>query len=122
MKMTLDALIEKYGMHELDVDFCKKIDNEVLIYTYCHEHDVGGKFMLNHFLEIRGNLTAIEKEPDDEDDIFIHIAWIEKCDDGTYEIIGVGGRIHFSVEGELLVKELTQGAYDEQLNLARKHH
>lgn len=43
----------------------------------------------------------------------LHIAVIEKCEDGTYEIAGSGGLIHFAVEGDLTVRELEENEYDE---------
>lgn len=111
--MKLDEIISKYGMHALDIDLCKKNEDGCVVYAYCHEHNANGEFMVNHWLEIKGVFRIIDMDECDENDIFLHIAWIDKCEDGTYEIAGVGGLIHFAVEGDLTVRELGENEYDE---------
>ena len=113
--MTLDSIIEKYGMHELDIDFCKRYGDKVIIFAYCHRHNVKGVFMVNHYLKIQGNIIPIKIDVEDVNDISIHLAFIEKNIDGIYEISGCGGSIQFSVEGDLLVEELTEEDYQKQL-------
>ncbi len=102
--MTLDHIIQTYGTHELDVSFC--INNSTLctISAYCHQHDIDGQFIVNHYLKITGKFTVLAIDVDDETDIYIHTAFIEKASDGTYEIHGVGGYVHFSVDSDLLVE------------------
>lgn len=113
--MTLDDIIKKYGTHELDIDFCKRDNNVTFIYAYCHQHNIGDEFMVNHYLKISGDIMGIEFDVDDKDDISIHIANIEKTADGAYEVYGVGGSIRFSVNGDLLVTELSECEYQQQL-------
>lgn len=57
----------------------------------------------------------MEAEIDDETDVYIHIAYIEKDRDGSYEITGVGGYIHFCIEDELTVNEITEDEYSNEL-------
>lgn len=109
--MTLDEIIIKYGTHELDIDLCKRNDEITTVFAYCHQHDVGGQFMKNYFLRISGKITPLKIEADDKTDISIHLASIEKLSDGTYEISGVGDFVHFSVDGDLGVEELSEGVY-----------
>lgn len=113
--MKIDNIIKKYGTHDLDVSFC--INNGAIstVFAYCHQHNVDDRFMVNHYLKITGSIVALKVDVDDESDVYIHIACIEKSLDGTYEISGVGGYVQFSVEGELLVEELTEDDYNKQL-------
>ena len=118
--MTLDEIIKKYGTHELDIDFCERNDETTTIFAYCHQHDVEGQFMVNHFLRISGKITIWKMIADDETDVSIHIASIDKLSDGTYEISGVGDFVHFSVEGDLGVKELSEDVYEDIISKSRK--
>ena len=110
--MTLDAIIEKYGMHDLDIDKCQKTENGAVVYAYCHKHYVDGEFMVNYYLKIEGSFKIIEINADDEKDIDISVAWIEKLEDGTYEIGGAGDWVHFEVMGDLTVTELCEEEYE----------
>lgn len=110
--MLLDEIIQKYGMHELDIDCCKAENGLTAVYAYCHRHNVDGEFMVNHYLKITGNFTVLKTDFAGTDDVYIHMAWIEKMPNGTYEINGVGGCMQFSVNGDLLVKELSEQEYD----------
>ncbi len=118
--MTLDEIIIKYGTHELDIDFCKRKEETTTVFAYCHKHDVDGQFMKNYFLRISGKITALKIIADDETDISIHLAFIDKLSDGTYEINGVGDFVHFSVEGNLLVEELSEDVYENLISQSRK--
>ncbi len=114
--MTLDAIIEKYGTHELDVYFVKN-DAPTVVFAYCHQHDLNGQFMVNHYLKIQGKFSALEMDTGNEADVYIHIAYIEKDCDGSYEISGVGGNIRFCVEDELLVEEISEDEYSSELEI-----
>lgn len=117
--MTLEKMIHKYGMHELDIDVCKK-ETETTVYAYCHEHETQGQFMVNHFLEVKGAFTVIKMDLEDEKAPSIHIAYIEKNKNGLFEICGVGGWIEFRVEGDLTVRELTEEEYEEKVSVLRE--
>ena len=110
--MTLDAIIEKYGMHDLEIGKCKKTENGVTVYAYCHKHNVDGEFMVNYNLKIEGDFRIIELNADDENDIYIDIARIEKLGDGTYEVGGAGDWLHFEVLGDLTVTEISDEEYE----------
>lgn len=99
----------------MDIDLCKKNGEYTGVYAYCHQHNVDGQFMVNYFLNVQGNFRIIDKKSDDSDNIEIHCAHIEKLEDGTYEICGVGAWIHFEVIGELNVCELTETEYSNQI-------
>lgn len=114
--MTIDNIIAKYGTHDLDISFCIKNGMTSTILTYCHQHDVDGQFMVNHYLKINGTFEILEADVDDESDVYIHIAAIEKSANNTYEISGVGGYVKLSVEGELIVEEMSEKEYNELLN------
>jgi hypothetical protein len=118
--MTLDEIITKYGTHELDIDFCERKDETTIVFAYCHQHDVEGQFMKNYFLMISGKITALKMVAEDETDISIHIASIDKLSDETYEINGVGDFVHFSVEGDLVVEELSEEVYESMISQSRK--
>lgn len=118
--MTLDEILMKYGNHELDIDFCKRNDKATTVFAYCHRHDVEGQFMKNYFLMISGKITALKIVADDETDISIHIAFIDKLPDGTYEINGMGDFVHFSVEGDLSVEELSEDVYESIISQSKK--
>ena len=111
--MTLDSIIEKYGIHELDIDLCKRQGEITTIFAYCHEHGKE-RFMLNHYLKIEGNIIPLDLCVEEENDIYLHVAFIEKLENNIYEIQGLGGRIRFSIEGDLSVEELTEDKYTEQ--------
>ena len=110
--MTLDDIVAKYGTHELDIDLCKKNIDTTIVYAYCHKHDVDGQFMKSYFLRISGKITVLKLVADDETNINIHIASINKLHDGSYEISGVGDFVHFSADGELKVEELSKDVYE----------
>ncbi len=112
--MTLENIIEKYGTHELDVSCCISNGTTSTVYAYCHQHNIDDSFMVNHYLKITGAFVALRTDVDDESDIYIHIACIEKSPDGTYEISGVGGYVQFITKGELIVTELSEEEYNEQ--------
>ena len=112
--MMLDELIAKYGTHELDVDLCKTEGETTTVYAYCHQHDVDGQFMVNHYLKIVGKIIPILMDVEDKTDIWLHIASIEKLEDEMYEISGVGGNIRFYVVGGLAVEEISEQEYDER--------
>ena len=82
--------------------------------AYCHQHHVNKQFMVNHYLKIVGKFNVLKADVDDESDVYIHIACIEKSPDGTYEMSGVGGYVQFSAD-ELFVEELTEDDYNKQL-------
>lgn len=111
--MTLDDIIEKYGTHELDINVIKKDAETVCVYAYCQEHDGALTYFTNHYLKVIGKFIAIEKDLDDEDDIDIHVATIEKGEKGVYEIGGAGGYVKFTVEGDLVVEEITEEEYQK---------
>ena len=113
--MTLDDIIKKYGTHELDIDFCKRDNNTTFVYAYCHQHNIGSEFMVNHYLKIGGDIIGLEFDVDNKDDINLHIANIEKAEDGNYEIYGVGGRVRFCVNSNLSVTELSEHEYQKQI-------
>ena len=115
--MTLDEIIAKYGTHELDIDLVKKNDKQTIIYAYCHQHNINGQFMVNHYLEILGKFNMLEKQLENENDICFHIAIIEKNEDGNYEISGCGGWLVFNVEGDLQVSELDEKTYSKRKKL-----
>ena len=110
--MTLDAIIKKYGAHDLDVSFCINDDELTTVLVYCHQHNVNGQFMTNHYLKITGKFSILRADVD-ELDVYIHIACIEKSQDGTYEMSGVGGYVQFLTDGDLLVEELTESDYNK---------
>ena len=85
-------------------------------YSLCvlPQHNIDDSFMVNYYLKITGAFVALRTDVDDESDIYIHIACIEKSSDGTYEISGVGGYVQFTTEGELTVTELSKEEYNEQ--------
>lgn len=114
--MTLDEIIAKYGTHELDIDFVKHQDEKTVIYAYCHQHNVNKQFMVNHYLEIIGSFEVIEKQIEEDNDIYIHVASIDKKEDGSYMIGGVGDWLHFNVVSDLIVNELTENAYQEKID------
>lgn len=120
--MTLDEMIEKYGMHDLDIDYVQQINNETIIYAYCHQHNVNNQFMINHFLEIKGGISILEKTVEDENDIYFHLAVITKRNDGTYEIYGAltSDWLHFRIDGELKVNELTEKEYNKSIKFHEK--
>lgn len=113
--MTLDSIIEKYGMHELDIDLCKKVEDQTIIYVYCHKHEECPQSMTNYYLKLSGRFDVIESDIDDIEDSGIHMAFITKRVEGTYEISGVGGWIHFAVIGQLNICELTDEEYFNQI-------
>lgn len=114
--MTLDEIIDKYGTHELDIDLVKREEEKTIIYAYCHQHDIDGQFMVNHYLEIIGTFNPVEMNVEDENDIFIHIGLITKIDDNLYEIVSAvfGDLIRFRVDSDLTVNELTEDMYDQR--------
>lgn len=73
--MRLDEIINKYGMHALDIDLCQKNEDGCVVYAYCHEHNVNGEFMVNHCLEIKGIFRIIDIDECDENDIFLHLTY-----------------------------------------------
>jgi hypothetical protein len=73
---------------------------------------------VNHYLKISGNIIGLEFDVDDKDDITLHIANIEKLANGKYEICGVGGSVHFCVNGDFSVTELSECEFQQQLNEA----
>ena len=113
--MTIDNAIKKYGTHDLDISFCVKNDIVSTVFAYCHQHNINGQFMVNHYLKITGKFAILKADVDDESDVYIHIANIDKSTDNKYEISGVGGYVKFSVEDELIVEELTETDYNEQV-------
>ena len=113
--MNLDQIIDKFGIHALDIDGCKRNGSETTIYAYCHEHGTSGEFMKNHYLEVRGAFVATVIEVDDAEEISLHVACIEKIEEGLYEISGVGGWLQFKVNGELCVIELSEKEYQRKI-------
>ncbi|MBR2970213.1 MAG: hypothetical protein IKC48_00205 [Clostridia bacterium] len=125
--MNLDDIINKYGMHALDIDLCQKKGDKTVVFAYCHQHDVDGQFMVNHNLMIEGKIIATKIEVDGDDykdisDIYIHIAYIDKLKDGLYDISGVGGWIQFYVDGDLTVSELDEETYDKYVHPEWANH
>ena len=114
--MVLDEIIEKYGMHELDFDFCCEADGETVVYAYCHKHDEKDNKMINYFLKIKGCFEVIEKECDGE--FSIHLATIEKRDNGVYLISGAGDSALFCVKGDLTVTEFSKEEYEKNIRNA----
>ena len=112
--MTIDNIIKKYGTHDLDINFLINDGTVSTIFAYCHQHNVDRKFMVNHYLKITGKFIILKADVDDESDVFIHIAHVEKSEDGKYEISGVGGFVQFFTEGDLLVEELSEDDYNSQ--------
>ena len=113
--MTLDAIIEKYGTHDLDVDYAKTINNETLVYACCQKQNPDNSFSA-YFLEIKGYFHILEKCVADKSDISIHAATIEKNADGSYEVGGVGDWFRFRTNGELSVNELSRKKYEKQIH------
>lgn len=99
-------------MHELDVTFAINEGKISTVYAYCHQHDIDGEFMVNHYLKITGNGLVLKAHVDDESDVFVHCAYIEKLSDSTYEIYGVGDCLQFKINGELHVTELPEDEFD----------
>ena len=56
------------------------------ILTYCNQHNADGQFMVNHYLKLIGKFTILESGGDDESDVYIHIANVEKTAEGEYGI------------------------------------
>lgn len=109
--MTIDTIIKKYGMHDLDVSVLNA-SGEATIYAYCQKLHEDGTLAANHYLEVKGRFVAKKIDVDDSNDIYIHVATIEKTASETYEIFGVGGSIEFKVCGDLSVKELTESDFN----------
>ena len=116
--MTIDNIINKYGTHDLDINFCITDGTISTIFAYCHKHNVDGQFMVNHYLKVTGKLSVLKADVDDESDVYIHIACVEKISDSIYEISGVGGYVKFSTDEELLAEEVTEEDYNKQLQQA----
>jgi hypothetical protein len=114
--MTIDSIINKYGAHDLDVNFCIKNNAMSAIFAYCHQHNINGQFMVNHYLKIIGKFTVLKFDVDDVTDVYIHIASVNKIANNVYAINGVGGYVEFSVDSELIVEALSQDCYNKQLN------
>ena len=119
--MTLDEIINKYGTHELDIDLVKQLDDKTFIYAYCHQHEIGEQFMINHYLEIVGSFSILNK--DFNDDITFHIAVITKLNDSSYTLTSAvsGDTISFLVKSDLQVNELTEKLYYKSIKLQQEH-
>lgn len=115
--MTLDEIIAKYGTHALDIDLAKKHNDNTIVYAYCHQHDVNGEFMINHFLKIEGKFDVVEMDVDNMDDICIPFAHVEKLMDGSYDICGGGAYVRFAANESLNVIELDESEYKTQLEI-----
>ena len=120
--MTLDAIIDKYGTHELDIDLVKQNNSHTIVYAYCHQHNINGQFMVNHYLEIVGKFLILKKQLENKNDICFHSAVIEKNEDGNYEIGGYGGWLVFSVDSDLQVNELSEETYYERKKTIKKDY
>lgn len=116
--MTIENIFNTYGTHELDINFCADNGKVSTIFAYCHKHNIDGQFMINHYLKIIGKMSIVKADIDDESDVYIHIANIEKIEDNLYEINGVGGCVQLSANDDLIVEEISEEEYNKQLREA----